>query len=49
MEEGWGWWCGQGDEAKGFVGLRRPLTLSPRRSGHTTTQPSSVEEEGLRN
>jgi phage gp46-like protein len=39
-----GWWCEQGDEAKAEVGA--DLWLLRRFRGHTTTQPSSIEEEG---
>jgi hypothetical protein len=46
MEEGWGWWCSPKGEAEvsfGAGALRRHWLQV---SGHTTTQPSSIEEEG---
>src|SRR6185312_12376085 len=48
-EEGRGWWCAQRDEAKGSTLAPTPPACAISLSGHTTTQPSSVEEEGLRN
>jgi len=44
MEEGKGWWWSRGDEEKAKVGAD-PSVLQ-RLSSHTTTQPSSIEEEG---
>jgi hypothetical protein len=34
---------------KSAVGRRRPLATTAQLSGHTTTQPSSIEEEGFLN
>jgi hypothetical protein len=48
MEEGWGWWCAQDDEAAAPFGADALLRPSLQLSGHTTTQPSSIEEEGGR-
>jgi hypothetical protein len=47
MEEGPGMvvWLPSG--RKGSARLRRHLTPSPHRRSHTTTQPSSIEEEGF--
>jgi hypothetical protein len=39
-----GWWCAQGAEAKVRVGAGLSLQLPL--GSHTTTQPSSIEEEG---
>jgi hypothetical protein len=39
-----GWWCVHGDEAKVEVGA--DLSHLRQLSRHTTTQPSSLEEEG---
>jgi hypothetical protein len=39
-----GWWCAQDDGVKVTVG--GDLSLLLQFGGHTTTQPSSIEEEG---
>ncbi|HEX7886206.1 MAG TPA: hypothetical protein VF474_09535 [Phenylobacterium sp.] len=39
-----GWWCSQDEEAEIKVGV--DLILRRHLSGHTTTQPSFIEEEG---
>ena len=39
-----GWWCEQGGEERTKVGA--DLGVLRRRGGLTTTQPSSIEEEG---
>ena len=39
-----GWWCEQGDWARVKVGAG--LSLLRQLGEHTTTQPSSIEEEG---
>jgi len=44
MEEGKGWWWAQGDGAKAKVGA--DLGVLWNLNSHTTTQPSSIEEEG---
>jgi len=44
MEEGEGWWWAQSDGVKTWVGA--DLSVLRQLSGHTTTQPSSIEEEG---
>jgi len=44
MEEGKGWWWAQGDDVKTEVGA--DLGVLWVLNSHTTTQPSSIEEEG---
>jgi len=45
--KGRGWWCGYGKAGRALTGAGALQGLSPDNSDHTTTQPSSIEEEGF--
>jgi hypothetical protein len=44
--KGRGWWCARGGEELPLVGAGALGRHTFQLGGHTTTQPSSIEEEG---
>ena len=47
LRKGWGWRCGNGAAGRARWGASAIMHLSPNLCGYTTTQPSSIEEEGF--